>query len=83
MIGTFTVLSVIMPAFYIQDYNLFLLILKGVIANPINFTKHTACSEFKYFGTKVIFSHQLIFIFYFLFTAIIFITSVLLLQKFL
>lgn len=55
MIGTFTVLSVIMPAFYTQEHKVFFLILKGVTANPINSTIHTACSEFKYFGTKEVF----------------------------
>lgn len=53
--GTFTVLSVIMPALCTQEYDLFFLILKVVTTNPKNCTTRMAYEEFKYFGTKEIF----------------------------
>lgn len=52
--GTFTVLSVIKPGFYIQEYSLLFLILKAVTTNPINCTTQTACWDFNYLGTKEI-----------------------------
>lgn len=78
MIGTFTILSVIMLAFYSREYNLFFLNLKAVVANPMNSTTHTGCLEFKYFGTKDIFSfiNQRSFVYFLLFITIIFISSV-------
>ena len=66
MTGTFTVLSVIMPAFYIQ--NKVLLILKGVTANPIN-PQNTQLAQFQYFGYKEVFG------FFFLPTSIHFMFS--------
>lgn len=52
--GTFTVPSVITPAFGTQEYSLLFTILKVVATNPINCTAQTACLEFKYLGTKEI-----------------------------